>query len=232
MAFPTASPTGFAWLAELAPFPTIDLGDEAEISVVAKCGGIILVSNELAADSSTNLTNQLGVMLKDSLSRELDLGLLLGAGPPAPDGIVAKAPVADGADLLGAALAAIGSIADAGGSADTIALSGAAWAAEAGRTSTDGTLIHPGSSLVDVAGLKPVLVPALASSLVYDHSRVFLVLGEDSTAEVSTDFAFDRDAAAVRVKARVNVAAPTADKAIRKLTITAPGTTKASSSKS
>ena len=75
-----------------------------------------------------------------------------------------------------------------------------------------------------------MLVPGLADTLVYDSSRVYLVLGQDSTAELSRDFAFDLDAAALRVKARANVAAPDKAKAIRKLTIsdgatarTAPG---------
>jgi hypothetical protein len=219
MAFPSVSPTGFAWLAELEKFPTIDLGDAAQISVVAKCGGIVLISNELSVDSTTNITAQLQTMLKDSLSRELDLGILNGTGTPQPDGIVAQAPEVDGADLLTGALAAVGAISDAGGSPNVIALSGTAFSTEAGRTDTNGSLVHPGGTLADVAGLRPVVVPGLAEPLVYDSNRVFLVLGQDSTADLSQDFAFDRDAVAIRVKARVNVAAPDANKAIRKLNL-------------
>jgi hypothetical protein len=82
-----------------------------------------------------------------------------------------------------------------------------------------------------VAGLKPVLVPGLVDTLVYDSSRVFLVLGQDSTAELSTDFAFDRDAIALRVKARANVAAPDKDKAIRKLTVSGGATARTAPAK-
>jgi hypothetical protein len=75
-----------------------------------------------------------------------------------------------------------------------------------------------------VAGLKPVLVPGLVDTLVYDSSRVFLVLGQDSTAELSTDFA-------LRVKARANVAAPDKDKAIRKLTVSGGATARTAPAK-
>lgn len=107
----------------------------------------------------------------------------------------------------------------------------AAGAGEAGRVDTNGALVHPGGSLTDVAGLKPVLVPGLVDTLVYDSSRVFLVLGQDSTAELSTDFAFDRDAIALRVKARANVAAPDKDKAIRKLTVSGGATARTAPAK-
>jgi HK97 family phage major capsid protein len=223
MAFPTVGPTGWAWLKELQQFPTISLGDDSQVVVAAKVGGILLLSNELRDDSTVNISNQLGTMLQDSLSRELDEGILNGSGDPEPNGIVAQAAAVDGADLLTAALTAVGQITDAGGSPNTIALSGSAFSSEAGRVDGNGQLVHPGGSLADVAGLKPVTVPGLANPLVYDSRRVFLVLGQDSNADISNDFAFDHDAVAIRVKARVNVAAPDKAKAIRKLTVTAPG---------
>jgi HK97 family phage major capsid protein len=219
MAFPTAAPSGFSWLNELEPLPVIDLGADADIVVAAKIAGIILVSNELVADSTVSITGVVGTLLRDSLSRDMDQGLLFGEGAPEPDGIVAAAPAVAGADLLTAALTAAAEITDAGGTANTIALSGATFAAEAGRTDDNGALVHPGGSMADVAGLRPVLLPGLGDTLIYDSSRVFLVLGQDSTAELSSDFAFDRDAVAMRVKARANVAAPDQAKAIRKLTV-------------
>jgi HK97 family phage major capsid protein len=231
MAFPTVSPTGWAWLTELQPLPVIDLNDDADISVVAKIAGILLLSNELVADSTVNITATVATLLRDSLSRDLDQGLLYGTGTPQPDGIVPAAPAVTGPDLLTSALTAAAEITDAGGSANTIAMSGATFAGEAGRVDTTGALVHPGGSLPDVAGLRPVLVPGLADTLVYDSSRVFLVLGQDSTAELSTDYAFDRDAAALRVKARANVAAPDEAKAIRKLTISSGGAGRSTAAK-
>ena len=40
------------------------------------------MSNESFTDSSINITASLGVILQDSLSRDLDLGLLNGSGRP------------------------------------------------------------------------------------------------------------------------------------------------------
>ena len=82
------------------------------------------------ADSSINLTASLGVLLQDSLSRDLDLGLLNGGGPPAPVGVIGVAPPAVGADLLGQVTAAKGSIGDAGGTPTTLAISATALADE------------------------------------------------------------------------------------------------------
>ena len=44
VAWPTAKPTGWAWLEELQPFPTIDVDDDAYVVAVAKLGGIVDLS--------------------------------------------------------------------------------------------------------------------------------------------------------------------------------------------
>ena len=41
VAWPTAKPTGWAWLEELQPFPVIDVADDAYVVAVAKLGGIV-----------------------------------------------------------------------------------------------------------------------------------------------------------------------------------------------
>ena len=85
-------------------------------------------------------------MLRDSLSRDLDLGLLNGSGPPEPVGVIGVAPSALGANLLAQVTAAKGSIGDAGGTPDTLAITATALAAEDARTGTTGELIYdPGS---------------------------------------------------------------------------------------
>jgi hypothetical protein len=218
IAWPTAKPTGFAWLAELAPFPTVGLDDGAYIAAIVKLGGIIDVSNESVSDTSINLTSNLGDVLRDSLSRDLDLGLLNGAGPPAPVGVIGVAPVAAGADLLAAVAVARGSIADAGGTPTTLALSGTALAAADTDRTDDGLLVYP-AGFAAAAQLAPVVVPGLATPLVYDASRVFLAVRNDASVELSRDFHFDRDAVSVRVKARVAAGIPDPPKAIRKLTV-------------
>jgi HK97 family phage major capsid protein len=219
MVWPTARPTGFAWLEELQPFPTIGLDPDAYVVGVAKIGGIVDVSNESVSDSSINLTGSLSVVIRDSLSRDLDLGLLLGSGePPEPQGVIANAPVAAGADLLAAVALARGEIADAGGTPSTIALSGTALAQADTDRDEAGQLIYP-NGFAAAAGLTPVVVPELATPLVYDASRCFLVVRNDAQVEMSRDFHFHLDATSIRVKARVAAAIPDSPKAIRKLVI-------------
>ena len=220
IAWPTAKPTGFAWLDELSPFPVVDVGDDAYVVAIAKIGGIVDLSNEAVSDNSINLSASVGTVLQDSLSRDLDLGLLNGSGPPEPVGVVGVAPAALGADLLAQVTAAKGSIGDAGGTPTALAISATALAAEDARTGTTGDLIYD-SGFAAAMGLVPVVVPALAEPLVYDQSRCYLAVRNDVMVEASRDWHFDRDATSIRVKARVTAAIPDPAKAIRKLSVTA-----------
>lgn len=219
VAWPTASPTGFAWLDELQTFPTVDMGDDAYVVGIAKIGGIVDVSNESITDSSINLSNSLATVLQDSLSRDLDLGILNGGGPPEPIGVIGVAPPALGADLLAQVTAAKGSIGDAGGSPDTLAISATALAAADAAKGTTGELVYS-QGFAAAVGLTAVVVPALASPLVYDSARCFLAVRNDAMVEWSRDWHFDRDATSVRVKARVTAAIPAPQKSIRKLSVT------------
>ena len=228
VAFPIAGPTGAAWISELAKIPLMSLNDRAEVVAVAKLAGLLDVGNEMMRDASINVTAQFTTVLRDSLSRQLDDGLLNGSGPPEPRGVVAAAAEVTGADLLEAVLAARGAIADAGGSATTLAASGATLAAADGARDATGALMFP-NGFAAVTGLLPVTVPDLATPLVYDLSRLFLVVRDDSSVEVSTDFRFDYDATTFRVRARMACACPDPNKSIRKLTVTevAPGSAQA-----
>jgi Phage capsid family len=213
-----ASPTGFAWLDELQQFPTVDLADNAYLAAIAKIGGIVDVSNESISDSSINLSASLATVLQDSLSRDLDLGLLNGGGPPEPVGVIGVAPPALGANLLAQVTAAKGAIGDAGGTPTALAISATALAAEDAKQGTAG-LMYP-AGFAAAMGLVPVVVPALATPLVYDQSRTYLAVRNDAQVEFSRDWHFDRDATSVRVKARVTAAIPDPNKAIRKLSVT------------
>ncbi len=219
MAFPTVAPTGWAWLEELQQVPTVLLNDESLIVAVAGCKGIVPVSQEMFADASVNITRWVSGTLADSLSRDLDLGLLNGTGRPQPNGIVAQADPVTGATLTDAAGAAIAAIGEAGGTCNTIALSPTAYAAELTATDSTGRLLHP-DGLDDFLGLSIVQVPALVDPLAYDSGRIFLVLGQDSAVTVHDDF--QHDALALLVKCRANVAAPVKDKSIRLLAIGTP----------
>lgn len=221
IAWPTARPTGFAWLNELQPFPEINVGDDAYVVGVAKIGGIVDLSNESWSDSTVNLTAELGTILRDSLSRDLDLGLLSGAGPPEPVGIIGVAAEAAGEDLLTAVTVARGQIGDQGGTPDTLAWS-ATGLAEADATRDDnGQLVFPGG-FAAALGLTPVVVPQLATPLLYDKGRCFLVVRNDVAVEVSRDWHFHLDATSLRIKGRFAAAIPDPNKAIRKLSVTGP----------
>jgi hypothetical protein len=219
VAWPVASPSGWAWLAELGVFPEIGVGDDAVIAVLAKCGGVLKIGNESISDSSLDLTALLTVMLRDSLSRDLDLGVLTGGGPPEPDGVLPAAPSVTGADLLSAVSAAIGGVADSGGVPDTLAISGTQLAAENAKLSTAGGLAYP-NGFGAAVGLRPVVTPGLSVPLVYASASCYLVInGADSQVDASPHAYFNQDAYGLRVKARVAAGIPAPLRAIRKLLI-------------
>ena len=220
MAFPTVAPSGYAWLEELEEVPRLVLNDKAMIVAVAKLIGALPVSAEMFSDSAVNITAWVGDALADSLSRDLDLGLLRGTGTPQPDGIIAQAAAVSGASLIAASGAGIAAIGEAGGIADTIALSPTAYAAELTRSDDLGHLVHP-DGLPDLLGLSIVQVPGLDPPLLYDARRCFLVLGQDSTVTPHDDW--QHDALVLLVKGRVNVGVPVAHKSIRKLEIADDG---------
>ncbi len=220
MAFPTVAPAGFAWLEQLQEVPELAPGDKALIVSVAKIAGLLPISAEMQSDAAVNITTWVQGALADSLSRDLDLGILGGGGPPAPTGVLGQADEAAGTTLTAAAGTAIAEIGEAGGQANTIAMRPTAYAAELTREDDLGHLVHP-DGLPDFLGLRIVQSPGLASPLVYDAGRCYLVLGQDSSATLHDDP--HHDAMLLLVKARANVGIPVKAKSIRKLSITGPG---------
>ena len=139
---------------------------------------------------------------------------------PQPHGALGVAASALGADLLAQVIAAKGSIGDAGGMPTTLAIKATALAAEDGKLAAGGGLAYP-NGFAAAMGLTPAVVPQLATAMVYDKSRMFLVVRNDSSVEASSDYHFANDALSLRVKARVAMAIPDPNKAIRKLSVTA-----------
>lgn len=218
VAFPVAAPTGQAWVPELGQIPLMDLGDAAYVVAVAKLAGLVDVSNEMLLDQ-VPVTALVTTLLQDSLSRDCDLGLLFGGGPPEPEGVVASAEEITGSDLLAAAHIARGSISDRGGMPNTIAVSGAMLAAADNMRDLNGMPIFP-AGFGTACGLDVVVVPELPNALVYDSTRLFAVINGDlSSVEMSGDFRFDYDATTFRVKLRVACACPDPARTIRRLNI-------------
>ena len=131
------------WLEEMEEVPRLVLNDKALIVAVRKIMGGLPISTEMLSDATVNITAWVNGALADSLSRDLDLGLLGGSGGGHPAGILAQAEAVTGATLIAAAGAAIAAIGEAGGVANTIALSPTAYAAELTATDAKGRPIHP-----------------------------------------------------------------------------------------
>ena len=225
LAFPTVAPSGFAWLEQLQEVPRLVLDDKALIVATKKVMGGLPVSSEMTADATVNVTQWVNTALTDSLSRDMDLGLLGGTGGVQPEGIIDQAEAVTGPTLIAAAGAGIAAIGEAGGVSNTIALSPTAYAAELTSTDDQGRLMHP-DGLPDLLGLNIVQVPGLADPLLYDSRRCYLVLGHDSNVTLHDDWA--HDATILNVSARVNVGVPVAGKSLRKLEIE-PGRARTSS---
>ena len=66
VAFPTAQPEGWSWLAELDVFPQIKMGDDAYVAQLFKVGGLVPISNELVHDSTMPIMAMLGTTLSDA----------------------------------------------------------------------------------------------------------------------------------------------------------------------
>ena len=227
VAFPTAKPDRPAWLPEMGTIPEVGLGDDADIVAVAKLASIVLLSNEGFTDTDHNLTQEFGQLLEDSASAELDRGILYGSGAPEPAGVVAAAAPANGTDLAEAVSAAIGSIGDAGGVASHLCARPSALASARNTRDVGGQMVYP-AGFGAAFGLAEVGVPELAAGdlLVIDATRVYLITRSDFAVDVSTDYAFARDAMAVRIRGRFAVGAPAVEKSLRKLVV-APGGTQA-----
>jgi hypothetical protein len=105
---------------------------------------------------------------------------------------------------------------------------------EAVRVGSDGHLVFPNgfanAGPLNVIGI-PALVGNAAKGLVYDSTRVFLVVSTDFEVALSPHEQFSRDMTVMRVRGRFAVAVPAEAKSIRKLTVTAAPLTTGRSSK-
>ena len=239
VAFPTAAPAGAAWTKELAPIPEVVMNDDADIVATCKLAGLVSLSNESLDDASIPIGELTGNAIRDSMGPTMDEGLLRGDGvAPNPDGVLAKAtPAAAGADFRAAVIAAYGELAGVGAQVTSITCFAhpTVIAAEWSRTSTTGEPLHddaPADALTIGPGIRVIGVPSLGEDpggdvLVADTSALFLVQREAFTIELSREYGFANDSTALRVKARVAVAAPTPLKSLRLATIGAAARAKA-----
>jgi HK97 family phage major capsid protein len=225
IAFPTAAPSGQGWVAENSPLPVVTLNDDSNVVALAKIAGIVALSNESITDSALDLENATGTVLRDTLSADLDDGLLEGSGvAPIPAGVWGRATATTGTftDMRAGVIASIGELIDAGADATKIKVyaNGLTVATELAREGTAGP-IYPQGIVGLPFGAEIVPTPKLGADrvIVVDTSRVWLVTHDDFEVAVSPDAGFKDDQTWLRVKGRFNVATPVPDKALRKFTV-------------
>ncbi|MCB0983842.1 MAG: phage major capsid protein [Ilumatobacter sp.] len=224
VAFPRANPSGFSWIGEGEALPTVSLNDDADVVAVAKLAGVFDLSNESLADPDYPVGDLLSAAVRDSMSHQLDVGLLFGAGAPEPEGVLDAAPEAVGGDDFRAdIIGAWGELVDAGANPEAIvafaSASVVAW--ELARTTVDGVPIHAdGAAAMVGPGIRLQPVPALSAgeTLVCDTSRTFLVIRNEFEVAFSEHEKFRNDSTTCRIKARFAVACPNPGKALRKIT--------------
>lgn len=224
VAFPTAAPDGFDWVAENGTIPAVDLNDGADVVAVAKLAGLLTMSNEFLSDGELPMSDLLAKAVADAMGPKLDRGLLFGAGAPAPVGILAAAPTTlPFGDFRAGVIAAWGELVDEGADPEQIVAyaSGATVAGELARVSdVEGVPIHADGAIPLIGpGIRMIAVPSLSSGEIFvaDRSALYLVLRQDFAAEVSGHAGFANDQAIMRIKGRFAVACPTPEKSLRRV---------------
>lgn len=223
VSFPTASPTGFDWVAENGLIPTVDLNDGADVVAVAKLAGLLGMSNEFVNDNELPMSDLLRKAVADAMGPKLDHGLLFGAGAPEPLGVLAAAPTTlPYGDFRFGVIAAWGELVDAGADPEQIVAyaSGATVAAELARVDLEDAPIHAdGAAAMVGPGIRMIAVPTLSLGeiLVADRSALYLVLRQDFEAEISGHAGFANDQSLMRIKGRFAVACPTPEKSLRRV---------------
>ena len=229
VAWPVARPQGGGWTAEGSPLPQVDLGSTSYKVVAKKLSGAFPFSNELIGDAAYNIAGDVGDVVRDHLGPQLDAGVIHG-GPDeedSPIGVWEIADAVDDAELWAGIWTAVGELGDDGGGATHVALRPSTLAAEASRLDANGRPLYA-DGLVEVGGLTFVGAPGLEHDecLVYDSTRVRLIVRRDFAVEFDASAGFLSDVTWGRVIGRFAAAVPDKSKAIRKLTIAgapAPG---------
>jgi HK97 family phage major capsid protein len=227
VAFPTAAPSGAAWVSEGQPLPPVTMGDSALISTPRKLAALLALSNESINDGVIPVGDLAGQAIRDAMSAQMDDGLLHGSGTaPNPDGILGHATAATSKpDFRAAVIEAWGEVVKAGAPADQVMAfaNPAVLATEWARVGTTGDPIHedsPTGVLTIGPGIQTVPVPALAGGttpeiLVADVSSVYMVIRDPLMIEMSREIYFSSDQLGLRVKCRVACACPTPAKSLR-----------------
>jgi HK97 family phage major capsid protein len=225
VSFPRLDPDDPEWVGELGLIPALN-ADQSEYEVAAsRLAGTVLVSLESIEDTEFPATQQTEQILRDTFSAKLDRDFIGGSGvAPIPQGILGVADEVTGADWLAATVKAKAEIATAGGVASHVALSPAVIGDLEDARDEPGHQLYPDAATV-FGGLETISAPAATQPIVYDSSRLWLVIRRDFTVDMSDQVseAWNRYARSVRVVGRFALAAPLPSRSVRKLAVTATG---------
>jgi HK97 family phage major capsid protein len=184
-----------------------------------------LISEESISDTDYPLTQSVQQVIEDKFSNKLERDFIGGAGPaPVPTGILSVAAEVVGADLELAAVAAKAEIGTNGGEANSIAMSPTLIGTLEAARDTLGRSLYPDAGTT-FAGLATVRSVAATTAIVYDTTRLWLVINRDFQADFSreTSEAWNRFARSLRIVGRFALAAPSPVKSVRKLKVEPAG---------
>ena len=210
-----------AWGGELSEVPVLDLESGEYDAAVSRLSGSILISEESLSDADWPISAQVEQVIHDTFSSKLERDFIGGAGPhPVPTGILRVAAEVAGADLELAAAKAKAEIGTRGGEATSIALSPALIGDLESARDTLGRALYPDAATT-FAGLETVRSVAATQAVVYDATRLFIVINRDFSAEMTpyVSEAWNRYAQSLRVVGRFALAAPMPLKSVRKLAV-------------
>lgn len=225
---PRLAPAGFAWAAEGITLPTVTLNDSSDVTPVTKLAGTFDLSNESIADTALDIGNLIGRAVQDSMSFDLDRGLLYGEEGLEPNGVVARAtPGNSSGSLREGVIRAWASLVDSGAPADRVVAFATAGtlAEELSRETIEGLPVHPDGEVPRLGSVMLKMTPAMEPGeiLVVDTSHVYTVIRQDFSVEMDRSAGFRSDSTACRIVGRFAVAAPVPSKSLRLLTYEVPG---------
>ena len=220
--FPIASDVDEpAWGKELDLVPTLDI-DSGEYDVaVSRLSGSILLSKESVDDTDYPLDTSVEQVIKDKFSFKLDRDFISGTGPfPSPTGILAVAGEVAGEDLELAAIKAKAEIGTAGGAATSIALNPNTIGELESARDDIGRALYPDAG-TRFAGLETITAVSASQPVVYDATRLWLVISREFTTDFSDQVseAWNKYATSMRIVGRFALAAPLPVQSVRKLAV-------------
>jgi HK97 family phage major capsid protein len=219
-----------AWTAEAAPITPSDPGYTDIIATPRKLATIVVMSNELIADSNPDVTSLLEMQVARALALKFDLGVFEGSGtPPEIRGLKNVAGIVLDASLTGAPANldvfanAIATLESNNATASAIVMHPRTWGTlsklKQGTANNNMPLLleSPGSPVTrSIYGVPVYLSSQLSviegtaesSAYVFDASQVVAVFRQDTRIELDRSRLFNTDQSELRAIMRADVVVP------------------------